>query len=273
LRPLWNHPAADSYGSKPSTMSRLFVFSVFSFFAACQWGDDNNLPEASAKPVTSLKIASDIEPPPGYERMRTDSNSFGAWLRKIPLRKDNHVYLYNGELKRNQTAQFAVLDMTVGKKDLQQCADAMMRLRGEYLFSQKRFADIEFSDNAGRSYEWAGGNDRPGFERYLENVFGWCGSASLEKQLQPVAVIKDLLPGDVLIKGGFPGHAMIIMDVAVNKNGDKVFMLAQSYMPAQDIHIVRNPANDKLSPWYDIPTEKEIYTPQWQFSTDQLRRW
>jgi hypothetical protein len=29
------------------------------------------------------------------------------------------------------------------------------------------------------------------------------------------------------------------------------FLLAQkSYMPAQDIHILVNPSNDKLGPWY-----------------------
>lgn len=176
-------------------------------------------------------------------------------------------------MKINQSVQFAVLDITVGKKDLQQCADAVMRLRAEYLFSQKRYADIEFRDNANTSYKWTGGADRPGFDRYLEKVFGSCGSASLEKQLTPVADIKEIQPGNVLIKGGFPGHAMIIMDVAVNDKGDKVFMLAQSYMPAQDIHIVKNPEKDKLSPWYEVNNEKQIITPQWIFETEQIKMW
>jgi hypothetical protein len=100
-----------------------------------------------------------------------------------------------------------------------------------------------------------------------------CGSASLERQLNPVADIKDILPGDVLIKGGFPGHAMIVMDVAVNDKGNKVFMLAQSYMPAQDIHIVKNPGNTELSPWYAVNDVKQIITPQWIFTNDQFRKW
>ena len=29
-------------------------------------------------------------------------------------------------------------------------------------------------------------------------------------------------------------------------------MLAQSYQPAQDIHIVVNPLNEKMSPWYEV---------------------
>jgi Domain of unknown function (4846) len=254
-------------------MNRLYLISVIPFFTACHLNNDEGRLEPSSKPLTSLNITADIDPPDGYKRIDQAKGSFGEWLRSIRLKKDNHVYLYNGSLKINQSAQFAVLDITVGKKDLQQCADAVMRLRADYLFSQKRYADIEFRDNANKSYKWTGAADRPGFDRYLENVFGWCGSASLEKQLTPVAQIKEIKPGDVLIKGGFPGHAMIVMDVAVNDKGDKVFMLAQSYMPAQDIHIVKNPVNTGLTPWYEVNDEKQIITPQWQFSGDQLRRW
>ena len=200
-------------------------------------------------------------------------DSFGEWLRNISLKKGKQVYLYNGELKKNQRAQFAVMDIPVGKKDLQQCADALMRLRSEYLFNQKKYSAIEFRDNAEKLYKWRGESDRPGFEKYLENVFGMCGSASLEKQLKPVSSLNEIQAGDVFIKGGFPGHAMMVMDVAMNNKGKKIFMLAQSYMPAQDIHIVKNPVNDTLSPWYEVNDAKEIITPEWKFINEQLRRW
>ena len=50
--------------------------------------------------------------------------------------------------------------------------------------------------------------------------------------------------GDVFIKGGFPGHAVVVLDMAENdRTGQRVFLLAQSYMPAQDIHIMKNPTN------------------------------
>jgi hypothetical protein len=178
------------------------------------------------------------------------------------------VHLYDGRLKANQTAQFAVLDIPVGKKDLQQCADAVMRLRAEYLYSQQRFSEISFADNNGKKYICPADIDRPGFERYLEKVFSYCGTLSLEKQLRPVT---DIQPGDVLIKGGSPGHAVIVMDVAVNSQGGKIYLLAQSYMPAQDIHVLRNFQNE-LNPWY-ITGQQEIRTPEWTFKTNQLRRW
>lgn len=77
--------------------------------------------------------------PPGYKRKAANPGSFAEWLRKIALKEDNTVYLYNGKMKGNQQAQFAVLDIPVGEKDLQQCADAVMRIRAEYLFEQRRF--------------------------------------------------------------------------------------------------------------------------------------
>ena len=256
-------------------MSRLFILSFLFFFTTCYWNNDNDISpgQGSREQPDSLKVIANIALPAGYKRIDQNKNSFGEWLRNLSLKKDRHVYLYNGLPKRSQRAQFAVLDVSVGKKDLQQCADAVMRLRAEYLFSRKKYADIEFRDNANKSYKWTRGPDRAGFEKYLETVFGMCGSASLEKQLKRVASLNELQPGDVFIKGGFPGHAMIVVDAAMNSEGNKVFMLAQSYMPAQDIHIVKNPADDKLSPWYAVSDAKEVFTPEWTFFNDQLRRW
>ncbi|MGC4231712.1 MAG: DUF4846 domain-containing protein [Niabella sp.] len=227
---------------------------------------NNPLPE----PVAYATIGA-IPAPEGFMRVKSGTGSFGYWLRNIKLKKDNTVYLYNGKVKPNQSAQYAVADIPVGKKDLQQCADAVMRLRAEYLFDQKRFSEIVFSDNSGKKYSWKGGADPSSFPQYLERVFGMCGTASLEKQLKPVAV-KNIKPGDVFIKGGFPGHAMIVADVAKNKNGKTVYMLAQSYMPAQDIHIVKNPALPG-SPWFEVSEGTEVVTPEWTFLSTQLREW
>jgi len=80
--------------------------------------------------------------------------------------------------------------------------------------------------------------------------------------------------GDVFIKGGSPGHAVIVVDMAVNpQNNKKLFMVAQSYMPAQDIHILINQNKSTISPWYDLDeTASEIETPEWTFAANQLKR-
>lgn len=212
--------------------------------------------------------------PTGYKRPNYSDGSFATWLRKISIKKDTTVYLYNGQPKKNQSAQYAVLSIPVGNKDLQQCADAVMRLRAAYFYDQRKFAEISFADNNGKRFTCPAGADSTRFEHYLEEVFNNCGTASLEKQLHPVTDFAALQPGDVFIKGGYPGHCVIVMDMAVNSSGKKIYLLAQSYMPAQDIHLLKNPMDDSLSPWYELKTDNSlIYTPEWTFEPRQLRRW
>jgi len=236
-----------------------------------------------------------IPPPGGYQRP-ADIDPFTAWLRALPLKKDRAVHLFNGALKRNQEAQFAVLDVSVGRQDLQQCADAVMRLRAEFLYARKEYRSICFYTQQGIALnflEWTRGRrfrltgdqlvawslpghhqceDRACFDEYLQMVFSYCGTLSLEKQLVPVPCFSDIRSGDVLITGGSPGHAMLVTDLAIDAAGHKIYLLAQSYMPAQDIHIVKNPMNDGLSPWYRAD-EPLIITPEWTFHSFQLRRW
>lgn len=216
------------------------------------------------------KQIKEIPLPDGYERLQVQENSFGYFLRQQYLKNDNTVYLYNGKPKYNQTAQYAVLNISVGNKDLQQCADAVMRLRAEYLRQQQK--PICFADNAGKNYCWDQYKHR-GWQVYLETVFGMCGTISLEKELK-AKDWKYLAVGDVLIKGGSPGHAVIVMDVARHKTSGKlIYLLAQSYMPAQDIHVLQNLNDKKLSPWYREPSTDKVLTPEWTFYATQLRSW
>jgi Domain of unknown function (4846) len=234
--------------------------------------------------------------PEGYERLNAPAGSFSAWLRKLELKKDKTVYLFNGQRKRNQSAQYAVLNVSVGKQDLQQCADAIMRLRADYLKAAGKGNEIAFNAVDGpvidyqrwqQGYRWREQGNRliafkkntpvvntaETYQRYLETVFSFCSTLSLEKQLKPVAAVKDLLPGDVFIKGGSPGHAVIVLDVAVNKAGKKIFIVAQSYMPAQDIHILVNDNDGQLNPWYSTDFGDILHTPEYSFYKNQLRRW
>jgi hypothetical protein len=241
--------------------------------------NNNQAGISPARKIFSLKdtakrysIVKDIRLPNGYIRINDEEGSFGDFLADIHLKISNTVYLYNGQPKQNQSAQFAVLDISVGDKDLQQCADAVMRLRAEFLYKENLDDQIIFTDNEGTAYAFKSPHTRVNFDNYLQRVFGMCGSASLAKQLK-ASSIENIKPGDVLIRGGFPGHAVIVMDVAVNEKGQKIFLLAQSYMPAQDIHILKNPNDEKLSPWYAVDTMQDIITPEYIFSPKELRQW
>lgn len=237
-------------------------------------------------------------PPAGYVRLKPAPRSFAAWLGGLPLKPSGApVLLHTGHPKSRQDVHAAVIDIDVGSKDLQQCADAIMRLRAEWLIAAGRLGDIAFNDT-GRGTpmpfsRWAEG-DRPkpqgnalvwsraaaadssyaSFRRYMDAVFTYAGTYSLERELKSVPV-GDVQPGDVFIKGGFPGHAVLVIDIATNAaTGEQRLLLAQSFMPAQEIHILKDPAHGENAWWFAPPMPGQPFqTPEWLFPPDSLRRW
>lgn len=237
-----------------------------------------------------------IKPPAGYERLGADSSSFAAWLRGLPLRQGNpDVLLYNGRKKSRQDTHHAILDIDIGTRDLQQCADACIRLFAEYAYSQGRYNDIVFnftSGNACRYADWRTGKIPPdirqwvkdvwpkspdttydGFRKYLDVVFVYAGSVSLERECARVTSADSLAAGDMLMRPGFPGHVCMIIDVAVDTaSGTRACLLFEGFTPAQNLVILRHPDNPGLSPWYVFDCDAGITTPDWSFDCGDFRR-
>lgn len=232
-------------------------------------------------------VATRFDPPPRCQRVAAEPGSFGAWLRALPLKPEGWpVHLYDGRLKANQQVHAAVIDLSVGDRDLQQCADAVMRLHAEHLFATGRQDAIAFHFTNGFLAEWQRwrAGERIAVEgdrcrwlrraepdashaelmRFLTIVFTYAGTLSLERDLQPVAA-EDLRIGDVFVDGGSPGHAVIVVDLARDPEGRTYLMLAQSYMPAQEIHVLRNTADPSLGPWFALPAGGPLRTPEWTF--------
>ena len=233
--------------------------------------------------------------PEGYERVSTEENSFGEFLRNSKLEKyGEKVKYYDGRTKDKANVYDSVFDVDIGDRDLHQCADAVMLLRAEYLYQNKRYDEIsfEFVDGFKAEYsKWRRGyrinvgenscsyykgakpsNTYSTFRKYMDLVFAYSSTLSLDEELKSVDV-DDMQIGDVFVKGGSPGHCVIVVDMAENKStGQKVFMLAQSYMPAQQTQLLINPNDDKLSPWYSLDFGDNLRTPEWIFSKDQLKR-
>lgn len=233
--------------------------------------------------------------PEGCERIDLPQGSFGEYLRNLPLKPDgSKVVYYNGEIKPYDVYA-AVIDLDVGKRDLQQCADSVIRLRAEYLYGKGLYDRICFNFTngfkadysnwmkgsrikvSGNKAGWESGRGTTGagydsFRSYLDMVFAYAGTLSLSKEMKNIP-IDELQPGDVFIKGASPGHCVIVLDMAVNKDtGRKYYITAQGYMPAQDMQILKNPANQEGDPWYAVSSDEEIVTPEWTFTEDQLYR-
>lgn len=229
-------------------------------------------------PTNPYPTIGDIPTPPGFHRVPATTRDFVGFLRTLPLKKDRTVYLYNGLPKHNQDAQYAVLDLPIGHEDLQQCADAVMRLRAEYLYANHDLEDIDFYTETGARLnfkQWAENHDagRAAFDHYLDKVFAYCSTRTLEQALTPKNFSR-LTGGDVLIHAGSPGHAMLVIDVAEDNQGHRIYLLAQGYMPAQDIHIVKDPTDPVLGPWYSAEKAGPVLeTPEYTFTVNELRGW
>lgn len=66
---------------------------------------------------------------------------------------------------------------------------------------------------------------------------------------------------------------MIIVDLVTDGKGRKAMMVTQSYMPAQDIHIVTNLENKDISPWYIYDENTSTFSfPEWTFQSYQIKR-
>lgn len=288
---------------------RFFILILSLLFVSCSSEAQDPYVNTAAAPVAEVpkykfpwlentthfeSLQSKIIVPENFTRVPYSINSFGDWLRHLPMKTGTpEVLLFDGTKKNNQSAHAAVFNIDVGKKDLQQCADAVMRLRAEYLFITNQHDKIAFNFTSGDKCAWSAWKkgDRPvingnsvswkstgkiddsyaNFKSYLNMVFNYAGSLSLSRELKKKQSWTEIESGDVIIKGGTPGHAVLVMDVATDANGNKLFLLAQSYMPAQEIQLLKNPTNTDLSPWYRVDEiGEQLITPEYYFLAGSL---
>ena len=237
-------------------------------------------------------IENTFKPYDGYERFAKDA--YSEWLIAHPLKRNNQVMYYDGTLKDSKDIYVAVFDYEIGDRDLHHCADAAIYLRASYNYSNG-FLDrltYTFTNGIESSYldylqgynyvEMNGGRDlirkigQPRedtcktFRQWLDLIWNYAGTASLEGDDTYAISMYEMEPGDIFIQGGYPGHAMTVVDMAENERGHRIFMLAQSFMPAQEQQIVMNPLTRDV--WFSLDDLNYIITPEYTFTPGQLRR-
>jgi hypothetical protein len=247
-------------------------------------------PASSGKSVVSTRFSV----PEGYERMASEKQSFPAFLRSLPLLPaGSPVRYYTGEpVKTPSVVPFAaVLDMDVGRKDLQQSPQSMIRLWAEYLFGQQQFLSIRFSIRNGKLIpydKWAQGMNivvdgeahwtkTPSdphryltFRHYLDFIFRYSDWNTLRRDLQPVAPA-DLQPGDVLLRDNC---AAMVLDMAIQtQTGEKIVLLVGGGTPAQSIHVLKNTIDGAAAgAWFKIGANGDIATSDVLFSSAHFFR-
>ena len=260
----------------------LLILCAITALTACN-AQTNSKPERAKteqeKRPMANNLAARIPAPQGYKRVDVTEGSFAHFLRNLPLKPaGSDLHYHTGQVKERKYAG-AIVDMDFGKNSNEQCADAIICLRASYLWTTRQYAKISFCFTNGFKAEyakWAQGyrirNNNAwvktqkadygyqSFRKYLNLVFQYAGTASLSQELKPIGRCwaTDIQAGDVIIKGGFPGHAEMVVDVAENDKGERIVLLAQSFMPAQEIEV--------FPQWFSPSSNgTRLVTPAWTF--------
>ena len=227
----------------------------------------------------NYKTIGDIPVPYGYERIDGIDAAYSTFLRSLPLKgKGEKVMLYTGDTANYQFLSYAVVDLLI-LSNAEQCADACMRLRAEYLFRRGRYGEIRFNDVNGKTMKYTGDSSRKEFEKYLRKVYNAANTFSLSRELQqrPLSIIE---PGDVFVyaaadrPGNQYGHAVMVVDVARNpRTGKKMLLLAEGNTPARNIHVMRNLRHPFRSPWFYLDENADkLRLSVFRFNPDELRK-
>ena len=245
------------------TMKKIFLTFLLIVVLGLGYGAWILLGSKTSNP-NNYKTIGNIPTPWGYKRINGDEAAYSEFLRSLPLKdRGSDVMLYTGGKARFQSLNYAVVDMPL-LSNAEQCADMCIRLRAEYLFNSRQYGSIHFKDVNGHNIRYSGGASRKAFINYLRRVYGLASTYSLSREMRQRS-LSDMQPGDVFVYAAVDrpgnhkyGHAVMVVDVAVNKNGKKAFLLAEGNTPARDIHIMRNFQNPFRSPWFFLDEDANI---------------
>jgi len=245
-------------------------------------------PEATATPEPlpaivpeGTTVGTRFNPPAGYTRVAVDAGSYAEYLRNYTLRPYGTTAKLADGTDNTEAPTLGVFDQTIRANGLQQCADAIIRLRAEYLYAKGDYDKIVFDCYTtpvftadfsywitgqriranGNKLEWyASDAATPGDTSYgtllyfLDMVFLYANTYSLKNQMMQVDPA-NIEIGDCLIitadqTGNQDGHAIFIVDMAVNDKGEKIFMLAEGNTPATETYIMVNRDTDSV--WFSL---------------------
>jgi hypothetical protein len=233
--------------------------------------------------------------PENYKRVIYEKGSFQEYIQNYDLKSyGSKVINYDGSDYFYQFGHIGVLDIPVPKNGLQQCADALIRIRSEYLWSINQKDKIGFNFTSGHYCSWqqyakgyrpkVRGNkvsfhkiepvnhSKENFYNYLNLIYTYSGTISLFNEMKKIHSINDLQVGDMLIVGGSPGHVVMIGDVIKNESEEKLFLLFQGNTPAQSVHLLKNLNDTTISPWYKLKLNEEIRVPGFTFYNSNFIR-
>ncbi len=265
-------------------MKKICIASLLALFCSCNTlNQESVLYPNSMNLVESTPLINDygktvlerFDAPLGYSRVSVLPDTFPHFLRTLALKPEGAmVQFYDGKTKPNNNVYVSVVDLPLSRQNVQMSSDSVIRLISEFLYKNGQYSKIAFHANKERlSFQEFAKDDfsRKKFEEYMDFAMEKISTPSFCTDLKHIA-LKDIKIGDIFVQNTQPnGHAVIVVDLVENAKGEKLFLLAQGFQPAQEIQILANPSHDDISPWYALK-EGELLTPEWRFMTSDLMR-
>lgn len=284
---------------------RAIFLGLLLLLGGCEWmsGEPSPSPSPSLEPSPTVPSPSPspepyiikvpegetletrVKPPEGFSRGEIEDGSFAAFLRETPLKPDGEpAYLYDGTIKPDDRFD-AVMKMDINTRDLMRNANFLQRMRAEYLYGQARFGDIEFHFLSGFAFgfsKWAEGNNikvdvsdvewvpsetsngsYESFLTYLNTLYVYSNTTALKQDLLQS---NDMQIGCVFTAAG----GAIVADLAEDGTGRRAVLLLRAGEPEQEGYVVRNTGEPDVSPWFIVPDNGIINTPEGELSVGDV---
>ena len=244
----------------------------------------------------SQSIIADISlPSEDFQRITIEQNSFAVYLRQLPLKKPgSDVVNYKGEVFKSgsDTSVAYVVDMNITNRYLEQCMDVLVRLYADFLWQKKQAEELTLPLPGGHWLAWQNWKEgfRPVFRginlsliratqpdssfqsyrTFLNTVYSESHTQQFYHAYQPVKRM-DVNIGDMFIKKGTKGHAVMIVDMAINERGQMIALIGNGDTPACQFFLLNYQTNN---PWIPLDFDQETLSLplRRKMSWDGLRR-
>jgi hypothetical protein len=224
-------------------------------------------------------LAARIPPPADFTRVDAAAGTFADWLRFLPVLPEGtpvtgpkNAVIIPG----NHPSIAAVVALQPHTAKTLSAPNILVRLRAEYLWTMGKTDDAAFHFTSGYLstwQDWAAGlrptvkgrnvavaktatpdSSRTNFTGYLESIFQY-GTVYSLLQDTAKAVDPTIEAGCVFVRPGKPGHAVMILDVATNPQGQMRVLLGEGGTPVQTFHVIRG---SNGSPWFPLSRAEPI---------------
>ena len=227
--------------------------------------------------------------PQGFQRIKVAEGSFADWLRNLPLKTPGSPVLdFKGCIfkQADDSTVAAVIDLDIQGRRLEQCMDILLRLHSSYFTEIRKQDSLAFPMPDGLMLPWkkwhrgwrpefkglhfylahkaVTDKSQQNFQSWLNEIYANIGSHTFYHYYKTIP-LADFQIGDFIVRKNRKGHAVMILDMAVNPQGQKMVMVGQGDTPACEFYILKNrdgsvwfPVNPN-SEYLDLPIKKKMY--------------